>query len=122
MIIVLAIAFLLFPISAFGQHAAVTDTGKEVYLYSDGMWEYINEQDNLNGEILFQYSGNYYSDDSGTIQHIVYTGLVAAELSPFRPELASSKAGRLMPSEIARYVGSGVSFGLETTLAGRSYA
>lgn len=60
MIIVLAIAFLLFPISAFGQHAAVTDTGKEVYLYSDGMWEFINEQANLSGEILFQYIGNYY--------------------------------------------------------------
>jgi len=48
--------------------------------------------------------------------------LIAAGLSPFRPESAAFQAGRLMLSEIARHAAAGVSFGFETTLAGRTYA
>lgn len=47
----LALAFLFLPIVAFGQQAAVTDTGEQVYLYSDGTWEYLNKQDGLDTEI-----------------------------------------------------------------------
>ena len=48
--------------------------------------------------------------------------LIAAGLSPFRPDSAAFQAGRLMLSEIARYAAAGISFGFETTLAGRGYA
>ena len=52
----------------------------------------------------------------------VNADLIAAGLSPFRPDSAAFQAGRLMLAEIARYATAGVSFGFETTLAGRSYA
>ena len=42
-------------------------------------------------------------------------------LSPFAPETAAFKAGRLMLAEIADCVGKGESFAFETTLAGLSY-
>lgn len=48
--------------------------------------------------------------------------LIAAGLSPFRPDLAAVKAGRLMLEEITEYSGHGTSFAFETTLAGRTYA
>lgn len=52
----------------------------------------------------------------------VNADLIAAGLSPFRPELAAIKAGRLMLAEIARHTEAGDSFAFETTLAGRGYA
>ena len=48
--------------------------------------------------------------------------LIAAGLSPFYPERASIRAGRLVLLEIRRRVGSGESFAFETTLSGRHYA
>ena len=47
--------------------------------------------------------------------------LIAAGLSPFAPDTASIRAGRLMLEEIASCVQYGESFALETTLSGRSY-
>ena len=47
--------------------------------------------------------------------------LIAAGLSPFVPEAAAFKAGRLMLQEIADCVRKGESFAFETTLAGLSY-
>jgi predicted ABC-type ATPase len=47
--------------------------------------------------------------------------LIAAGLSPFAPEAASLKAGRLMLEEIADCVRKGESFAFETTLSGLSY-
>lgn len=47
--------------------------------------------------------------------------LIAAGLSPFDPEAAAIKAGRLMLEEIAECTRQGVSFAFETTLAGLSY-
>ena len=47
--------------------------------------------------------------------------LIAAGLSPFAPEAAAIKAGRLMLEEIADYTRQGVSFAFETTLAGLGY-
>lgn len=52
----------------------------------------------------------------------VNADLIAAGLSPFRPETAGFRAGRLMLSEIGRYTSAGISFGFGTTLAGRGYA
>lgn len=48
--------------------------------------------------------------------------LIAAGLSPFQPELAAIKAGRLMLHEMAERVARDESFAFETTLAGSRYA
>ena len=48
--------------------------------------------------------------------------LIAQGLSPFRPEAAAVKAGRIMLEMIADCVRRGQSFAFETTLSGRSYA
>jgi predicted ABC-type ATPase len=48
--------------------------------------------------------------------------LIAAGLSPFDPDKASLRAGRLVLHEIQRRVRMGESFAFETTLSGRRYA
>lgn len=48
--------------------------------------------------------------------------LIADGLSPFRPEQAALRAGRLMLELIDQHVKSGECFGFETTLAGRNFA
>jgi predicted ABC-type ATPase len=48
--------------------------------------------------------------------------LIAAGLSPFDPDRAAIRAGRLMIEEIKSRVRRGDSFALETTLSGRHYA
>ena len=52
----------------------------------------------------------------------VNADLIAAGLSPFAPEKAAVRAGRLMLAEIHRHAASGESCAFETTLAGRGYA
>ncbi|MEK6747741.1 MAG: zeta toxin family protein [Pseudomonadota bacterium] len=47
--------------------------------------------------------------------------LIAAGLSPFAPEAAAFKAGRLMLREMAECVGRAESFAFETTLSGVLY-
>ncbi len=47
--------------------------------------------------------------------------LIAAGLSPFRPESAAFRAGRLMLEEIHEKVRHNKSFAFETTLSGRTY-
>lgn len=47
--------------------------------------------------------------------------LIAAGLSPFAPEAAALRAGRLMLEEIDRCVTQAESFGFETTLSGLAY-
>jgi predicted ABC-type ATPase len=47
--------------------------------------------------------------------------LIAAGLSPFAPEAASVKAGRLMLAELREAVARSESFAFETTLAGVAY-
>ena len=48
--------------------------------------------------------------------------LIAAGLSPFDPDRASMRAGRLVLQEIGRRVRVGESFAFETTLSGRHFA
>ncbi len=48
--------------------------------------------------------------------------LIAAGLSPFQPEAAAFRAGRVMLEEISAHVAAGRSFAFETTLAGLTYA
>lgn len=47
--------------------------------------------------------------------------LIAAGLSPFQPEAAAIRAGRLMLEEIDRNAAAGHSFAFETTLSGHTY-
>lgn len=51
----------------------------------------------------------------------VNADLIAAGLSPFQPESAAIRAGRLMLQEIDHHVAASRSFAFETTLAGMSY-
>ena len=48
--------------------------------------------------------------------------LIAAGLSPFQPEAAAFRAGRVMLGEIAAHVEAGRNFAFETTLSGMTYA
>lgn len=48
--------------------------------------------------------------------------LIAASLSPFRPETMALRAGRLMLEEISDRVRRDESFAFETTLSGLAYA
>lgn len=52
----------------------------------------------------------------------VNVDLIAAGLSPFNPQRAAIRAGRIMLSEIQRRVHKGESFAFETTLSGHIYA
>ena len=52
----------------------------------------------------------------------VNVDLIAAGLSPFDPDRATIRAGRIMLSEIERRVRKGESFAFETTLSGHVYA
>ena len=54
--------------------------------------------------------------------NFVNADLIAAGLSPFAPELAAFKAGRIMLETIADHARRGESFALETTLSGLTYA
>ena len=52
----------------------------------------------------------------------VNADLIAAGLSPFDPELAAIKAGRLMLQQIHELARKGESFAFETTLSGKMYS
>jgi predicted ABC-type ATPase len=52
----------------------------------------------------------------------VNADLIAAGLSPFAPEVAAVKAGRLMLQRILELAASGESFAFETTLSGLIYS
>jgi predicted ABC-type ATPase len=52
----------------------------------------------------------------------VNADLIAAGLSPFAPEVAALRAGRIMIGEINAHARAGESFAFETTLSGLMYA
>lgn len=53
--------------------------------------------------------------------HFVNADLIAQGLSPFEPQIASLKAGKLVLQQIREFSDRGISFGFETTLSGKSY-
>jgi predicted ABC-type ATPase len=59
----------------------------------------------------------YYAD----CINFVNADLIASGLSPFSPEIAAIKAGKLMLDEIDRFRKLYVDFAFETTLSGKSY-
>src|SRR5215472_6488596 len=54
-------------------------------------------------------------------KNFVNADLIAQGMSPFSPESAAMRAGRLMLTEIDLFSQKQVSFGFETTLSGRMY-
>ncbi len=60
--------------------------------------------------------------DEAQCPTFVNADLIAAGLSPFNPEAAAMRAGRLMVQLINEHVARGDSFAFETTLADKSYA
>ena len=56
------------------------------------------------------------------LPNFVNADLIAAGLSPFAPDLAAFKAGRIMLETITDYAKRGESFSFETTLSGLTYA
>ena len=57
----------------------------------------------------------------GHCPDFVNVDLIAAGLSPFDPDRAAIRAGRIMLSEIQRRIRKGESFAFETTLSGHGY-
>ena len=54
-------------------------------------------------------------------RNFVNADLIATGLSPFSPEIASIRAGRLVLEQINTFAGRGIDFGFETTLSGKAY-
>lgn len=59
--------------------------------------------------------------EEAQLLHFFNADLIAAGLSPFAPEAAAVRAGRLMLDEIDRAARVGESFAFETTLSGLGY-
>ena len=53
--------------------------------------------------------------------NFINADLIAKGLAPFGPERAALKAGKLVLQQIQEYSHTGIDFGFETTLSGRSY-
>lgn len=54
-------------------------------------------------------------------KNFVNADLIAQGLSPFHPEAAAFRAGRLMMEEIETFAAAGADFGFETTLSGKAH-
>lgn len=54
-------------------------------------------------------------------KNFINADLIAEGISPFSPEAAAVRAGRLMLNEIRFFAQRRVTFAFETTLSGRSY-
>ena len=73
-----------------------------------------------NGAGKTTFAREYLPNEAGC-PIFVNADLIAAGLSPFRPESAGIRPGRLMLEEIERHARSGRNFAFETTLSGRGY-
>lgn len=74
-----------------------------------------------NGVGKTTFAGEFLPNEGGC-PVFVNADLIAAGISPFQPEAAAFRAGRLMLQEIARHASHGISFAFETTLSGLTYA
>jgi len=72
-----------------------------------------------NGAGKTTFAREYLPREAGC-PDFINVDLIAAGLSPFAPDRAALRAGRLMIEEINRRVREGESFAFETTLAGRA--
>lgn len=73
-----------------------------------------------NGAGKTTFAREFLPKDAGVI-HFVNADLLAAGLSPLRPELAAMAAGRLILAELDRLAKAHVDFAFESTLSGLTY-
>lgn len=73
-----------------------------------------------NGAGKTTFAGKFLPDYVDCLE-FVNADLIASGLSPFSPERAAIKAGRLMLERIHLLADSGTDFGFETTLSGKGY-
>lgn len=74
-----------------------------------------------NGAGKTTFAREFLPNEAGC-PNFVNADLIAAGLSPFEPERAAFRAGRLMLEEIRHHLDLEESFAFETTLAGLTYA
>ncbi|MBX3744224.1 MAG: zeta toxin family protein [Verrucomicrobiae bacterium] len=74
-----------------------------------------------NGAGKTTFAREFLSQELG-ILHFVNADLIAAGLSPLKPELAALAAGRLLLAELDRLAAARLDFAFESTLSGRTYA
>jgi predicted ABC-type ATPase len=73
-----------------------------------------------NGAGKTTFAREFLPHEAGVLE-FVNADLIAAGLSPFNPEAAAFRAGRVMLEEIAGHAAAGRSFAFESTLSGRTY-
>jgi predicted ABC-type ATPase len=73
-----------------------------------------------NGAGKTTFAREYLPKDAGVI-HFVNADLIAAGLSPLRPELAALAGGRLLLTEVDRLAKARADFAFESTLSGLGY-
>jgi predicted ABC-type ATPase len=73
-----------------------------------------------NGAVKTTLALEFLPKDAGIV-HFVNADLIAAGLSPFRPESAAVAAGRLLLRELDRLAAARLDFAFESTLAGLVY-
>ena len=73
-----------------------------------------------NGAGKTTFAREYLPKDAGVI-HFVNADLIAAGLSPLRPELAALACGRLLLTELDRLARARADFAFESTLSGLGY-
>ena len=73
-----------------------------------------------NGSGKTTFAREFLPKDAGVI-HFVNADLIAAGLSPFRPDLVAISAGRLLLRELDRLALARVHFAFESTLSGLGY-
>jgi len=74
-----------------------------------------------NGAGKTTFAREFLPTDAGIV-HFVNADLIAGGLSPLKPELAELAAGRLFLRELDRLAVAKISFALESTLSGITYA
>lgn len=73
-----------------------------------------------NGAGKTTFAESYLPNDAGCF-NFINADLIAAGISPFRPEFAGLEAGRILLHKMEEFVEEGASFGFETTLSGSGY-
>jgi predicted ABC-type ATPase len=73
-----------------------------------------------NGAGKTTFAREFLPRDEGVV-HFVNADLIAAGLSPFRPELVALSAGRVLLRELDRLAASRMDFAFESTLSGLGY-
>ena len=73
-----------------------------------------------NGAGKTTFARRFLPEDAG-VPNFINADLIAAGLSPFNPDAAALRAGRVMLEQISAAVTERTSFAIETTLAGKMY-